>query len=168
MKTLRRATVVLLCISVISLSCCVSTSRIANPIRIEIIEYGVYTSQPVDIIKAPEASTGTARTAKDFKLLETTGKIPISKSTQFGITMMYEDPRYKSIEVTSKILHPEMNDPYLKKTTTVSTLKKTIRSGVPAHFLYLLEEDFEMVGGSWTFEIWHKNELNCSKTFILF
>jgi hypothetical protein len=168
MKMLRGTIAVFLGISVISLSCCVSTARSGSPVRIEILEYGIYTSQLVGIEKAQEASTGTVRTASDFRLIETTDHIPLSKNTQFGITVSYVDSRYKSIEVTTKIVHPEMNDPYLKKETTISKNKRTIRSGVPIHRSYLLEEDFEMVRGSWTFEIWYKNQLVCSKTFTLF
>jgi hypothetical protein len=62
----------------------------------------------------------------------------------------------------------QMDDPYMKRVTTVSTRKWPIRSGVPAHFGYMPNEDFEMVRGDWTFEIWRLNELKCSKRFSLF
>jgi Domain of unknown function (DUF3859) len=168
MKTVRSAMTILFGLSVVSLNCCISTARNEAPIIIEVTEYGLYTCQKIATISTPEASVGIMTTAKDFRLIETTDQIPIAKGTLFGITVSYEDPKYKSIEIKLRIVHPEMDDPYMKKVMTVSTLDWPIRSGVPAHFGYMPKEDFEMVRGSWTFEIWYMNELSCSKRFTLF
>jgi hypothetical protein len=168
MRTARIAIPLILGLGVVSLICCVSTERPEAPITIEVTEYGIYTCEKIATIAAPEASIGIMTTAKDFRVIETTDKIPIAKGTLFGITVSYEGSKYESLEVTCKIVHPEMDDPYMKRVTTVSTLKWPIRSGVPAHFGYMPNEDFEMVRGDWTFEIWYMNELKCSKRFSLF
>jgi hypothetical protein len=168
MKTARSAIGVILVLSVVSLSCCVSTAKNEVPIRIDVREYGMYACQKIATISTSEASIGIMTTAKDFRLIETTNQIPIGKGTLFGITLGYEDPKHESIEVMFRIVHPEMADPYMKKVMTDSTLKWPIYSGVPAHFGYMLKEDFEMVRGNWTFEVWYMNELICSKGFTLF
>ena len=168
MKTGKSAIAIILGLSFVSLNCCVSTAKTEAPVRIEVTEYGIYTCQKVATLSTPEASTGIMTTAKDFTLIESTSQIAITKGKLFGITVSYENPELQSIDVTLKIIHPEMDDPYLKKTTTVSTLTWPIRSGVPAHFGYMPKENFEMVRGSWTFEIWYMNELSCSKRFTLF
>jgi hypothetical protein len=168
MKTARRTIPILLGLGVLSLLSCVSTERSDAPITIEVAEYGIYTCEKVATIAAPEASIGIMTTAKAFRLIQTTDRVSIAKGTLFGITVSYADSKYDSIEVTCKIVHPEMEDPYMKSITTVSTLKWPIRSGVPAHFGYMPNEDFEMVRGDWTFEIWYMNELKCSKRFSLF
>ena len=161
----------MLVLSVVSLICCVSTEKNKAPLRllgIEVKEYGIYTCEKVATVSTSEASIGIMTTAKNFRLIETTDRIPMAKGTLFGITVSYEDSKYESVEIMCKIVHPEMDDPYMKKVTTVSTLTWPIRSGVPAHFGYMPKEDFEMVRGNWTFEIWYMNELSCSKTFTLF
>ena len=168
MKTVRNAIAVILVLSIVSISCCVSTAKNEVPIRIDVTEYGIYTCQKIATISTSEASIGIMTTAKDFRLVETTDQIPIGKGTLFGITVSYEDPKYESIEVMFRLVHPEVDDPYLKKVMTDSTLKWPIYSGVSAHFGYMLKENFEMVRGSWTFEIWYMNELICSKGFTLF
>ena len=168
MKVVKNPIAIILGFSVVLLNSCVSTKKEEVPIRIEVTEFGIYTCQKVATIPTAEASAGIMTTARDFKLIEATDRIAIAKGTLFGITVSYESAEYKSIEITLKILHPEMDDPYLKKAVTVSTLKWPIRSGVPAHFGYMPKEAFEMVRGNWTFEIWYRNELSCSKTFTLF
>jgi hypothetical protein len=168
MKVARNPVTIILALSVVLLDCCVTTGKSEVPISIEVTEYGIYTCEKVATISTQEASAGIMTTAKDFRLIETTDQIAMEKGTLFGITVSYENPKYKSIEITLKILHPEMDDPYLKKAVTVSTLKWPIRSGVPAHFGYIPKEAYEMVRGSWTFEIWYMNELSCSKTFSLY
>jgi hypothetical protein len=168
MKTPRGAIAIVLGLSIASLTCCVSTQRREAPIKIEVSEYGIYACQKIATVPTPEASIGIMTTAKDFRLIEATDRIPMERGMLFGITVSYEDAEHESIEVTCRIVHPEMNDPYLKKVATVSTLKWPIRSGLPAHFGYMPQEDFEMVRGSWRFEIWYMDELSCSKNFTLF
>jgi hypothetical protein len=168
MKTPRGAIAIILGLSIASLNCCVSAQRREAPVRIEVSEYGIYTCQKIATISTPEASIGIMTTAKDFRLIEATDQIPMARGTLFGITVSYEDAENKSIEITCRIVHPGMNDPYLKKVVTVSTLQWPIHSGLQAHFGYMPQEDFEMVRGNWTFEIWYMDELSCSKKFTLF
>ncbi len=168
MKNIGNAISVLLVLGIVSLSGCVSTGKNEVPKKIDVLEYGIYACQKVATISTSESSIGIMTTARDFKLIETTDQIPAAKGTLFGITVRYEDLKQESIEILLRILHPAMDDPDMKKAMTEATLRWPIHSGIPAHFGYMLTEDFELVRGSWTFEVWYMNQLSCSKAFFLY
>jgi uncharacterized protein DUF3859 len=141
----------------------------AEPVPdLRVLEYGIYSATPEGIIKTPETTMGSTIISRDFKLIEETDRVPIARDTVFGIYMILDDPRYESILVTRRIIHPEMDDPYRKVTTTMSVSERALQNGIAVHYGYRLEEPFEMLPGDWTFEIWYADSLLCSQTFTLY
>lgn len=158
--------VVLVSCSLVILSCTTVAQKHTMP-EVAIVEYGTYKIEPTGTVPAAEASGGRAVKSRSFELLERTDTIRVSVGTVFGIVVAYYGSEGGSIDVESHIIHPEMKDPYLGKTTTLSSIDRKLYGQREFHFAYQLEEPWEMVTGDWTFQIVYRGEVLCEKTFHL-
>jgi hypothetical protein len=140
-------------------------STTSAPLRI--VEYGIYEADQAGSTPNPDTPMGSTLKFENIRLLEKTDDVPVVRGTIFGIMIQYDDPNRVSIQIVRRLVHPEFYDPEMKKTTTEFSWKKTIRSGKASFWAYELEEDFEMISGTWVFEVWSDGELACSQAFNL-
>jgi hypothetical protein len=80
---------------------------------IEIIEYGIYTSETVGTIYAPLTTSGKCNLVKDITLVKKTDRMPATQGTKFGLFYLIngdlEDEEVKITEIV-KFPSPDYRD----------------------------------------------------------
>jgi len=124
------------------------------------------------LVDSPNTSTGKAHSRPVIQLVKLTDRIPLVKdahmSFQYRIWNLPERPVY--IDLRRVLIHPPMTLP----DGTVSTgsdymIKGHVRIGqVIAYTGYGLNEDYEMVEGEWTFQLWQEDKKLVEQRFTTY
>ena len=144
------------------LVCWVSPATAAEDIKVEILEYGIYSSKSeVKRERNYATTTGYVRSAKEVELLEQTTNIPLNKSRLFGFKFRIsglDEADYARFHLVVK--HPEMIRPNGTRSTGYDyAINLNTKSGVVENQSgYSLDKDFELVEGDWEFEYWYKGK----------
>ncbi len=136
--------------------------------RIEIVESGIYRAETALIEHAPATATGLRNILSDTKLITPTTRIEAKIGVHFGIRYrVVGRPNQATVKLTSVTQYPGTG---LKKpgTETLQTrgehaLFATI--GAVNYRGYVFEHDWELVPGTWTFELWDGKRKLTSQTF---
>ena len=124
------------------------------------------------LVNSSRSSTGKAISKPVIQLVERTDRIPLVKdahmSMQYRIWNLPDRPAY--IDLRRVLIHPPMTLP----DGTISTgsdymIKGRVSVGqVIAYTGYGLNEEYEMVEGDWTFQIWFEGKKLIEQTFITY
>jgi hypothetical protein len=124
------------------------------------------------LVKSANTSTGKAISKPVIQLVKTTTRIPLVKdahmSLQYRIWNLPEQPAY--IKLRRVLKHPAMTLPDGK----VSTGSDYMINGhvsigqVIAYTGYGLNEEYEMLEGEWTFQIWYQDKKLVEQTFVTY
>lgn len=109
-----------------------------------------------------------AKDRHDPEFLEVTDQIIAELGKSFGISfylLVNNSHREVEVELTTKILHPVITNPARQlraKSQTDTFLYKT-----PYYqYLYIyFEHEYELVPGTWTFQVWKSGKLLLEKSF---
>jgi len=121
------------------------------------------------IVNSPNTSTGKTISKPVIELVEQTNRIPIEKDAHMSFQYrIWNIPDDKYLVKLRRVLtHPPMTLP----DGTVSTgsdymINGKVRVGqVIAYTGYGLNEDYEMIEGDWTFQIWYEGKKMVEQTF---
>jgi len=141
-----------------------------------VFEYGIYTAQRKGRIRdSIAANTGKVITRPVLELAEQTGRVPLVKETYFAyrfrILDLPKEVAKKPVVKLRKVLnHPEMTLPDGSRTTgSERTFKGRLSVGQVIGFDgYAFNEDYELVEGDWTFQIWYQDKLMVEQTFTMY
>ncbi len=98
-----------------------------------------------------------------------TNQIPARKGIVFGFNFKLKGSDQSIYtELTEETLYPGLPDPDLQKLVYQDASPFTIKIGNNSSTCYLLENDWELVPGKWTFKIKDGDRLLAKKTFTLF
>lgn len=136
--------------------------------RIDIVEFGIYTSdRKLDSIDAQGVKRNTI---DNVRHAATTTTIPLQKDVQFGY-------RYKiigrpegaqvDIKLVTNYPAPGLRTPSSQKPVMRSERIRKRLIGETSIATYTLEDDFELVPGVWTFEVYDGSSKLVTKTFTL-
>ena len=134
--------------------------------RIDVIEAGIYTSRIDKTVDAPGAVTGRKKMESDIRLVQATTNIPARRGVEFGF-------RYRIVG-TGKTVHlkmithvppPGMRDPDTGNVTLTDRFYSDHTVGVPQFSAYTFDNDWEIVPGTWIFEIWLDDQKLASQSF---
>jgi Domain of unknown function (DUF3859) len=136
--------------------------------RIDIVEYGIYLAQTAVIENAPATATGQRNILSDTRLIAATTRIEAKIGVHFGMRyLLLGQPNSATVRLTSVTNYPV---PGLKKPGTEThqargehPLFATI--GAINYRGYVFEQDWELVPGNWTFELWDGKRKLVSQTF---
>ena len=136
--------------------------------RIEIIETGIYRAETALIEQAPATATGQRNILSETKLLVSTTRIEAKVGVHFGMRYRVVGlPNHATIKLTSVTQYPGAG---LKKPGTETlqargehALSATI--GAVNYRGYVFEHDWELVPGTWTFELWDGKRKLASQAF---
>jgi Domain of unknown function (DUF3859) len=102
----------------------------------------------------------------DYKLRERTTTIRARNGTSFGvICKAIGSPEGAMVSGITVSMHPPMNNPKIHETRTSITSPWRAPIGTPFYLGYRLEHEYEMVPGTWKFQIYHGGNLLAEKTF---
>jgi len=124
------------------------------------------------IVDSPNSSTGKIVSRPVIELVKITDRIPLIKdaqmSLQYRIGNIPLDVHW--LDLRRVLKHPKMTLP--DGSTTIGSdymIKGKASVGqVVAYTGYSLNEDYEMLEGDWTFQIWHKDKLLIEQTFTTY
>lgn len=140
--------------------------------RVDISEWGIYKTEVVRTVDAPESLSGKASTVSRRKteLLTETDRIPAVLGTLFGFRYtLVGEPRHRKVPLTLKILLPppqgQMASDQVRPTIT-HTLTPPISKKDFVGFGFQTKE--EQIPGTWTFQISYGDRLMAEKSFTVF
>ncbi len=124
------------------------------------------------LVESRNTSTGKAISKPVIQLLTATDRIPLVKdahmSLQYRIWNLPEQPAY--IKLRRVLKHPVMTLPDGTQTTGSDyMINGSVSIGqVIAYTGYGLNEDYEMLEGEWTFQIWYEDKKLIEHTFTTY
>jgi len=124
------------------------------------------------IVENPNSSTGKILSKPVIELIKITDRIPLIKDTQMSLQYRIgnvPDDVYW-LDLRRVLKHPKMTLPDGTTTTGSDYMIKGKASvgQVVAYTGYSLNEDYEMLEGDWTFQIWHENNMLIEQTFTTY
>ena len=140
--------------------------------RVDISEWGIYKTEVVRTVDAPESPSGKASTVSRRKteLLTETDRIPAVLGTLFGFRYtLVGEPRHRKVPLQLKIVLPAHqgqmpSDPV--RSTITHTLTPPISKKDFVGFGFQTKE--EQIPGTWTFQIYYGDRLLAEKSFSVF
>jgi hypothetical protein len=145
-----------------------SAAQAATVKRVEITEFGIYTSHTDKTLDAPGAATGVTKLVSDIDLIKSTTTVPARVGVNFGFRYrIVGEGKTVTIKKITHIPEPGIRNPATGNTvvTSVVNIERTIGD---VHFTsYSLDQDFEVVPGTWTMEIWIDDRKWASQSFEL-
>jgi len=141
-----------------------------------VFEHGIYNplrkGRPRDEITA---NTGKVINKPVLELAEQTDRIPLVKGTYFAYRYRLLDlPKYvvmkPVVELRKVLVHPEMTLPDGSTATGSDRVFKgrTSAGQVIGFDGYAFNEDYELVEGEWTFQIWYQDQMLLEQTFTMY
>jgi hypothetical protein len=153
--------------------CCFSVAT-ADDARGKITDYGITKlSNEQMIIKDPHSPTGERRVPNAANVLVITNRIPARIGVNFGIAYEISNLQLKdgeTVEVVSAARFPVMTKP---DGTTSNGYDGIVKLRVQDRRAagstgYSFEHDYELVPGSWEFEIRFQGRTLCKQEFTVF
>lgn len=159
-------------IVVYSLVPCASQPAKDHSLQVLVREPGIYHASG-DRRLLPTMA-GAVYQVRDAKLLQRTTVIPVRKGLRFGLryVMVGGGSEFASrpiaLRMVTKFPHSGLWDPrsgetYLQKEYVIER-----PLGSAGYRLFHLDEDWELVAGTWVFEFWHENKKVAVQEFCLF
>jgi hypothetical protein len=136
-----------------------------------VLQWGIYTllrgGEPVD---SPKTSTGKALSKPVITRDRTTDRIPLIKDKYMAYQYRLSNIPGRIVKLRRVLKHPEFNLPDgTTSTGSDFTINKKLERGeVFAYDAYALNEDYEMVEGEWTFQIWHQDKMLVEQKFTTY
>jgi len=143
----------------------VATSGLAaDPVRVEIVEYGTYAMEQHQIVQESDGVL-TVNVSKVVHL-ETTSVIPAKRCVNFGYRFRVEGPAEGSRLTFVTYFPAKVTPPGASR--AISSHSETLVLGPGIHFQsYGLDFDWEVMPGQWTFEVFDGDHKLAEKSFLL-
>ena len=141
-----------------------------------VFEYGIYGAQRKGrVLDSMTTNTGKVVTRPVLELSETTDRIPLVKGTYFAYryritNIPKEDAKKPTADIRKVLVHPEMTLPDGSKSTGWDRMVRgrTSVGQVIAFDGYVFNEDYELVEGEWTFQIWYRDKMMVEQKFTAY
>ena len=136
--------------------------------RIEIVEAGIYRAETATIESAPDTATRQRNILSETKLLVSTTRIEAKIGVHFGMRYrVVGQPSGATVKLISVTQYPA---PGLKNPKSASNQTRGEHSlfatiGQINYRGYVFEQNWELVPGAWTFELWDGQRKLASQTF---
>jgi len=143
------------------------TAEVKQPAG-RVLQYGVYTLlRGGKVIDDPKTSTGKSLTKPVITRDRTTERIPLIKGKYMAYQYRLSNLDGRMVKLRRVLKHPEFHlpDGKVSNGSDFTINKKLERGEVFAYDAYAFNEDYEMVEGEWTFQIWYGDEMLIEQTF---
>ncbi len=151
---------------------CMAQSSTAEDVLIraaEIVGYGIFDTTSTVAQRGFTSSSIAKDSVRGVRFLEYTTEIPGVLGTNFGFQFVINStPRGKPVRVTSVIKFPEpgIQRPGGKLYTESRDTHQVIMGQKSLHG-YGFDEEWEIVPGTWVFELWYQSARLIKKTFTV-
>lgn len=137
---------------------------------VDVVGKGIYQVTVGDIVADPEAPTGEAATPLTFALIEATASIPARIGIEFGAeyrVLGNPDGADVTLDIVTLYPAPGLADPRLAEPIRENRFQRTKKIGEVEYVGYSFEDDWEMVAGTWTFQIWYDGRKLFDESFTV-
>jgi hypothetical protein len=124
--------------------------------------------KPID---SPDTSTGKALSKLVMTFIRESDRILIKKDTILGYQYRLSNlPDTHSVQLRRVLKHPEFRlpDGSVSSGSDYTIHRRVEHNEVFGYDVYALNEDYEMVDGEWTFQIWFDDKLLVEQEFTTF
>ncbi len=138
--------------------------------RIEITEYGIYKSEIEKKVATPGTPSGSVNILKDIRHVKTTTTVPAQLGANFGFrykVIGQPDGATVRLRKVTIIPRPGIHNPKTGNTTVRSEYFLDRKIGETSFTNFTLEDAWEVVPGTWTFELWAGDRKLASQSFTL-
>ena len=125
--------------------------------RVDIVDYGIYESSVTRRIEDSKAAGGSRSGVQMIKIKERTSSIQAHRGLQFGIRFfVVGEPKEAEVKLKFVTRFPVqgMRNATAGVTSYRNEYAGAAKVGWADFFGYSFDEDWEMVPGVWTFEVW--------------
>ena len=152
------------------------TTKAAKAPSGNIFEYGIYnTIRKGRLMGSLETNTGKVMSKPVLEFSETTDRIPMVKDTYFAyryrvLDLPKVEAKKPAVELRKVLIHPPMTLPDGSISTGWDRIFKgrTSSGQVIAFDGYAFNEEYELVEGEWTFQIWYRDEMMVEQKFTTY
>jgi len=153
-----------------------TTTKAAKAPSGKVFEYGIYnTVRKGRVVGSLETGTGKVVNSPVVDLSEKTTRIPLTKGLFFAYRyriqdMLKEDAKKPVAELRRVLIHPPMTLPDGATSTGSDRIVKERTSArqVIAFHGYGFHEDYELVEGEWTFQVWYRDKMMVEQKFTTY
>jgi hypothetical protein len=157
-------TIILIHISLLCINC--TKSQIT---KFEISDYGIISAQHVEQKVSTSNPPHKENISINPKVIKRTTEIPAILGEGFGyIYVIKGEPKGKLIPITIAYRVPEQKNPETGKIYSTFELKFDREIGSEYHTAYRFDEEWELVPGKWSIEIFYRGKKVLEKTFNIY
>lgn len=134
----------------------------------DIVKYGIATGDVYQQRRADRSTLGTVNVARDFRIVEQTDQVPLRRGISFGIT--YEvngKPNGLFVPIQVRVITPGLRNAATGRTSHVEEWQSWRELGGIGSDAFTFGEDWELVPGQWTFELYYKDKKLTEKAFTI-
>jgi len=138
--------------------------------RVEISDAGIYKSRVTGREEAPGTPAGYRNVVTDIELQQRTTTVPAKLGIEFGFRYSIigkPDGAAVRLKIISHYPSPGLRNPKTGNTTVRGEYSVERKLGEQSWKSYLFEDDWELVPGTWTFEIWQGERKLAEQSFTI-
>ena len=146
---------------------CVIAQDTVSVTGAHVTEAGIYRARVVTKSAVPGVAGGTNEWLDSFMLVQATTNVPARVGTRFGFRYtIHGTPSNAPIVLKMVGEHPPYKNPKTGKTETRDEYELQSWAG-QTYTSYLFEEDWELIPGTFRFEVWHRDKKLCEQSFMI-
>ncbi len=137
--------------------------------RLDIVESGIFTAHQDRKVDAPGTAMGTSNIVSDVQLVRETATVPARVGLRFGFRYRVVGKGRGTVTLT-KINHlpaPGLRNPDTGNVTMTERSTIQVSIGETRYTGYSFDHDWELVPGTWTFELWLGDRKLTSRSFAV-
>lgn len=138
--------------------------------RIDIVEYGLYTSAVTGKQAAPDTAASVVDTLTNIQHAATTQTVPAQQGVKFGIRYLVVGAPAGAIvplHMVTVFPPPGLSNPATQQTKTQSEYDTSAAIGTPTYKGYELTNAWEVVPGIWTMQVWSQSRKLAEQKFTV-
>ena len=143
-------------------------AQTAQVSRIDITEYGLYTSTVADRVGAPNTATGVVSRITNVKLAATTRAIPAQQGVEFGFRFVVVGApagKIVPLHMVTVFPPPGLRNPATQQVKAQSEYDTNAVIGAISYKSYGFTNDWEVSLGLWTMQIWYEGRKLAQQQF---
>ncbi len=143
-------------------------SKLYGSLEFRELDHGLAKVKDGTTEKLTNSPTGNHGWLEDFEIISQSDSIQILPKANFGVVYIVNSKDTVEIDVVIEWIYPQKitNDKGEKFKSIKYTTKRP--TNIPSASSYSLDEQYEMVKGNWTQNLYIGNKRVCSRTFILY
>jgi hypothetical protein len=138
--------------------------------RIDIVDYGTYTARTEGHLTAPGTAAGRWSTLGNIQHATTTQTVPAQLGTRFGFSyVVVGEPQgmLVSLHVVTIYPSPGLNNPANPPARERDEYDRAVHVGEELYTGYRFDHDWEVVPGTWTFQLWYEGRMAAEQKFTI-